>query len=434
MGPPIPEDREEYAMYISHVSRLWRDVALGTHSLWNSIRVDCLYNGEGQLRMLDLFIARSHEHPLDITIDLVRDEDGYYWGLSAQTDKIFPLLSRWRSLRVSGNIREDVFDALYPLRHVYAPVLQAFEVKIEPSASEDPDDFDGSLLLFQGGAPKLTQIEMHEISVVACQPPLSSVVSLRLYHPPSPYRIDQYRNILTASSNLTNLRLVGDIADTGQLYMAATSRMTIRVPSLRSLTISPSWSMDSCTIYSLLASLETPLLQCLTMHCCPRKNHVSEFQEVFRNYGPPRYPLLRSLTLRSADFAQPDALWFTLALPSITHLSLIGCNSPARLLRQLLPYDLELPTHKDKNYFIRDRNLSVKDESRLIDLPLLRVICLSPIDLADFVVLCDIISNRVARGTPIATVQFASKDLNAIPEDKLEWMRERVRVKVSELN
>ena len=411
-GPTTHEDREGYAMCISHVSRLWRNIALATYSLWSAIRVDCLCTGIGQLRMLELFIARSHGKPLDIAIDLVRDDDDDTWDdLCDQTETIFSLVPRWRSLRIFGNIREDVFNVLSPLRHVGAPILETFEVKIESSTGE-PDNFDEPLLLFQGGAPRLTHVEIDEISITACQPPLSSLISLRLHHPPIPYDADRYRYMLAASSNLTDLQLVGNVVNTTQLYIIATSRTSsIKVPSLRSLTVSPSWSTGSFTIYSLLASLEIPSLESLTIRCCPWKNHVSEFQEVFRNYGPPLYPLLRSLTLQFADFTQPGAMWFPAVLPSITHISLIGCKSPGRFLSLLLP----VPSRHHGGQ---------ADESDMF--PLLSEISLAVIDMADFLIVCSIVSNRISR--PITCVRFHYRDFGNIPEDNLKWLRERVQV------
>jgi len=423
------EDREEYAMCISHVSRLWRNIALATPSLWTSIHVNCECIGDGQLRMLELFTARSHRKPLDITMDLVRDDDADSWDellLCEQTDIVFPLVSRWRSLRVSGTFREEVFNVLSPLRHLYAPILEAFEVKVESSAVE-PDEFDEPLLLFQRGAPRLTHVEIHEISLTACEPPLSSLTSLHLHHPPNTYDIDRYRHMLVASNHLTELQLVGDIVDTGQLYMIATSpTSSIKIPTLRSLTISPSWSAGSFTIYSLLASLETPALESLTMRCCPWKNHVSEFQEVFRNYGPPRFPLLRSLTLQFADFDQPGALWFPSVLPSITHISLIGCKSSARFLGLLLSCDAA-----DEGLLC---TAPIKDYSDSVALPLLTDICLAPMEMPDLVVICSIVSERILRRTPITCVRFHIRDLSNIPQDRLEWLRERIQVKACESN
>jgi hypothetical protein len=218
--------------------------------------------------------------------------------------------------------------------------------------------------------------------------------------------------MLVASNHLTDLQLVGDVVDTGQLYMIATSpTSSIKIPTLRSLTISPSWSAGSFTIYSLLASLETPALESLTMRCCPWKNHISEFQEVFRNYGPPRFPLLRSLTLQSADFDQPGAMWFPSMLPSITHLSLIGCKSSARFLSLLLSWD---DAGDEGTTSIKD------DDSDSVALPLLTDICLTPMDMPDLVVICSIISDRILRRTPITCVRFQFRDFNNIPQDRLE--------------
>ena len=425
-GPSAIDDGGEFAMSISQVSQRWRNIAIGTHSLWASIRIDYWCIGEGQFEILDMFIARSLDHPLDITIKLRRDDDDddYWKDFLEQTSKIFPHVSRWRSFCISGNIREDIFDVLEPLESVEAPMLEAFEVKIKVSPPEwEADDFDEPLHLFQGGAPRLIQIAIYEISIFSCQPPISSVVSLRLHHPPNFYDIEQYRSLLNGSSNLTDLELVGKIVDTDQLYMVALSETSkIEIPSLRSLTISPSWSAASFTLYSLLASLDTPTLESLTLHCCPWKSDVSEFQEVFRNYGPPRYPHLRSLTLLFADFSQPVALWFTSVLPSITRIALIECKSPDTLLELLLPSDNCVIEHTASFG-------AIQDQSSTVNLPLLRDVCLSSVDLAELDVLCDMISDRASRSTSIASVQIPSKNFSSIPEERRKWLQDRVHIK-----
>lgn len=156
------------------------------------------------------------------------------------------------------------------------------------------------------------------------------------------------------------------------------------------------------------------------MRCCPWKNHISEFQEVFRNYGPPRFPLLRSLTLQFADFDQPGAMWFPSMLPSITHISLIGCKSSTRFLSLLLPCNDAAP--------IKD------DDSNSVALPLLTDIYLAPVDMPDLVVICSIISDRISRRIPIKCVRFHFREFNDISQDRLEWLRERVQVMVGEVN
>jgi hypothetical protein len=424
-GPSAIDDGGEFAMSISQVSQRWRNIATATRSLWASIRVDYLSIGEGQFEILDMFIARSLDHPLDIAIKLGRDEDEdeeYWEGFLDQTSKIFPHVSRWRSLCISGNIREDIVDALEPLESVEAPMLEAFEVKIKSSPEREADDFGEPLLLFQGGAPKLIRIAIYEISIFSCQPPISSVVSLRLHHPPNIYDIDQYRSLLNGSSNLTDLELVGNIVDTDQLYMVALSEEKIEIPSLRSLTISPSWSTASFTLYGLLASLDTPTLESLTLHCCPWKSDVSEFQEVFRNYGPPRYPHLQSLSLYFADFSQPVALWFTSVLPSITRIALIGCKSPARFLRLLLPSDNCVIEH------IASFG-AIQDQPNTVNLPLLRDVCLSSVHSAELDILCDMILDRISWATSIASVQIPSKHFSSIPEERWKWLQHRVQIK-----
>ena len=421
--------REEYAICLSQVSRLWREIALGTRSLWTTIHVDYLSIGDGQLSYLDLFLSRSREFPLDILIHLVRHSDDEYWEeFLPQMRKIICLISRWQSLHLFYNIEGDIHAALHPLGVVAAPVLEVFKVKYVLSSNELDDDYV-PLILFGGGAPRLAHINI-EIPITACQPPLSSLISLHLRNYHNPYDIDQYRSILTASNHLTDLRLLGTIADAEELYMTAVSKTyLIEIPSLRTLTVAPSWSERSLSLYSVLASLHTPALESLAVQCCMTIDHISEFQNVFRNFEPPRYPQLRSLTLKWANLSHPGPFWFPAALPSITYLSLLSCKSPGRLLNSLIPFEghpiaaeIDAPCNLMRANYASD----------VADFPSLRDIYIRSMNSEDLAALCHLISNRISRNTPIVSVQFPPTTISKIPQDQLEWLRERVRVEVFE--
>ena len=259
---------------------------------------------------------------------------------------------------------------------------------------------------------------------------LSSLISLHLGNHHNPYDINQYRSILTASSHLTDLRLLGTIANNGELYMAATSITSlIEIPSLRTLTVAPSWSEGSRLLYSVLASLHTPALESLAVQCCVAIDHISEIQDVFRNFGPPRYPQLQSLTLQWANLSYPGPVWFPAALPSITYLSLLACESPGRLLNLLIPFE----DHPIAAKIDAPRNLMRANYgSDVAGFPSLRDIYICSMDSEDLAALCHLISNRISRNTPIVSVQFPPTTISKIPQDQLEWLRERVRVKVFE--
>jgi len=230
-GPSGVIEHQRYVKSISLVSRYWRNLSLAIPSLWSFFHITPLIGTHSD--QLEMFIERSCSHPLSIVIhgDPHFDSRDSSFVLSPQINLIIPLVSRWRTLRIDGNFREEILDICGLFTELQAPLLESFEVNVDAY----DDEFDSSLFVFTGGAPRLSYIKVEGISLMSCLPPLSSLVSLDLRHPPKPLTLTQWRHILTMSTQLRDLHIGGDVADIPfpETFPAA------EIPSLHSLTFSP---------------------------------------------------------------------------------------------------------------------------------------------------------------------------------------------------
>ncbi|KAJ7659132.1 hypothetical protein DFH06DRAFT_1472567 [Mycena polygramma] len=60
-GPASP-------LYLGHICQRWRDIAVSTPSLWTTISLSTIRILDNRLRLLDIWLTRSHQCPLSVTI------------------------------------------------------------------------------------------------------------------------------------------------------------------------------------------------------------------------------------------------------------------------------------------------------------------------------------------------------------------------------
>ena len=379
-------ERMRHAFCVSQVSGYWRDVALGTPSLWNFI---CVADCQDRIELIKVLINRSSSRPLDIEFD-----SGYGSILPDQLALILPLAPRWHTLLVSAEDWRNISEFLASCAGLFVPILESFRViaLYDCDTDEEEEEGDNNLLVFQGGAPKLTHVEIEGVPLTSCQPPLSSVSSLQLRHPPPLLELDFFRYALMGSNHLTNLYIYGEIFNNPP----PPTPTPIKMPSLRSLTISQT------NIYHTLVILDSPGLECLDIGSL-----ISiPFFETILQGNASRYSRLESLTFRNAACGIGQTKQIILSLPSIKRVSLESCNAPDRLLRHLIPGGGEVEE---------------------LPWPLLETISLSRVFADELAVLCDIVAVRISRGRSLACLIIRG-GFPELPMDKLSWLQERVRV------
>ncbi|KIM86221.1 hypothetical protein PILCRDRAFT_319762 [Piloderma croceum F 1598] len=420
-GPSTPWNNLDYVMSVSQVIRRWRIAAIGTPSLWAFIHVGFL-SWNKWLRLMAVFFERSGSQPLDIVVHFDRNRPKMRFqphhpleDLGELHKRLLIIANRLRRVFIVGNSPEDVFLIFRPLRLLRAPLLEILEVKAQEQEFRWYDSPD-PCLIFEGGTPKLKHLKVEGISLPSCQPPTSSLGSLHL----GPYEVSSLSEIQTAiagANNLTDLHLLG------RIQVSSSGMPELKIPSLRSLSV----SIDPVPLFDdliyFLGGLEAPHLEKLIVHCTFLARRKPDFNFFSGDYQHPR---LLSLTLHCSATIRPwEAACFITMFPSITHLTLEvdTYGSFEKLLHALLPddHDSDPEEHEEQ----QQSSFLAWSQLHVINLAFV-----SAEDQRDLNALCDVISSRIACGVPIACIQIPG--LNCIPAETLRWLRERVTVK--ELN
>lgn len=407
-GSIAPEERLQFAMPVSQVSRLWRKIAIHTPFMWSSIQLlgKC---GKGWLKLIKLMITLSRFHLLEV--DIKCDYEAVDVDiLQFQVDIILPEVFRWKRIYYSGRYEDDHHHFLFvePLSQLSAPLLEVFEIDIFAEDSiaqvflDDNETIDNATGIFAGGAPMLQKVRVNGIRITWCLPPLLSVTSLEISYPPDPINFAIFKAILTSPSALTHLDLDGDVVIEDQLYQPGRS---INLSSLRSLWITAG-TFPSSQLLNLLSILRCPGLETLRI--------VSSF-----NDGPghqpdpnielPMFSSLRSLELEDLNCTHLSVCFDVTKLPALRHITFCACLSATALLSILVV------------------------QNDIATWPLLRDISLDMVSLRhlDIEDLCKVLSYRIKCGKPIQCVKLST---HPTPDDnRVDRLREHVQVEISTL-
>jgi hypothetical protein len=425
--------RTTFAKSVSQVSRYWREIAIQTPFLWSEI---CLFpwrTGTGYREFLYILLQRSQSHPLDITLTLREldnpnhrvnraiailhatrqsgsisphipmnlDQQSGDHCLHAQLGIFIPHVSRWRTFRYECENINDVWLVNEPLTKLSAPMLASFDLLLSGRMDEEDGDAWG---IFQGGAPKLSQLHIRGIHPFACLPPLSSVTTLCLGAGPDQMNGEEFLCMLRDMPTLVSLCLEGMVVEPNGLYLTAVRGGNVEIATLRSF----SFSADEPSIGSILNTIRCPGVESMNISSVEEWEgmDLSELPSIQALPLPP-FPLLRTLELNGIECDKLATNFDFSYLPVLHTISLSSCTSPMALLRLLLPYP----------------NLTGNG----IVWPLLQVIKLSHVGAEEIDGICRIITHRIASGNPIDTIYFDPVSLGKFP-DKVEWIKQHVIV------
>lgn len=235
--------QKPFEVLVSHVCKLWREVAINQPTLWNVIPL----NIQGDLKgirhakvLLATYLERAREAPLDIAIDLGEfptfnpdgdeDEDGTNngdltrdtWPEYAQLQKMIDMVvPRHKQLRSFEVIVSDFFLMAAALKVIEsipeAPLLEALSLynhdDFEDMRFFEPSRFTSLRVLpFHGKAPRLKNVALWGVHLDWEQASLllfKDLEELELAYHPEDVRptYKQYARILTQSPNLRTLAL-----------------------------------------------------------------------------------------------------------------------------------------------------------------------------------------------------------------------------------
>jgi hypothetical protein len=428
--------RSTFALNVSRVSRYWRVTAIQTPFLWSGISILPWRTGIGYGQFLQILLQRSKSHPLDITLtkrefdnpnsrenlamaafaalnasresgsfahDALRHikQPNVGHRLENQLGMFIPHVSRWRTFKYNCEALNDVFLVRALLANLSAPILESFDLHLSPRVdSRDDDAFE----IFEGGAPKLSRLDMRGIHPFACLPPLSSVTTLRLGADTDKISGDELLDILRSLVALMSLDLEHGVVIPYDLHLRGMQGENVEIVTLRSLSFSAAASPRYC-IAGMLDTIRCPAVESMSISPLAEWDIPED-----STYTPPLPPFirLRYLKLIEIDCYKLARNFDFSSLPALHTIELCHCPSPMALLRLLLP---SADQANDRTVW-----------------PELQVINLSHVGTEEIDGICRILTHRSSRGQPIDTIIFDPVSLEKHPVE-VGWMKQHVNVR-----
>lgn len=297
--PLGPRESLPFEILISHVSGLWRQVALGTPTLWTKIRRQRRHSN---LEAIEEYLKRSKANPIDINIRIFGEPD----NIKSLCHLTQPHLSRCQRLDIhSSNEREDLkILQMLGQPDFSMPLLMTLKLNLRSSFE--------SKLLIQGGAPLLENLYLIGGTTNA---PTSTFKNLKVLHYDltGAFRHHWHRPLdaLNDMSYLTHLQL--NIRDTLTRWPPAVP--TITIESLHTLCIEAYSVLD---ILEVLKHFNAVALQEIGVHLTGDLHEDVPAVDVLA-----QFPLLRKLCLRlpAGGVSLSSMHLLVQAYPALTHIT-----------------------------------------------------------------------------------------------------------------
>ncbi|KAK7053978.1 hypothetical protein R3P38DRAFT_1474159 [Favolaschia claudopus] len=336
---------------LSHVSRRFRNVVIGTPGLWTNIEVRFAENSYEHrfAEVLKLHLQRSN--PLNVSVSLGILDNGVA-TLAEWLLQVAPEINRIESLSVVlRSIQDDFSLEFAPLRHLAAPNLLNLEIINLDFVwtSRLP------LQLFSAEAPNLSSVRMDGFFPHPAPPWISSLATLKI---DGEHFLRDDDNVIYLSMFQTQpLSLVNLSID---LYKVDLPPTSVRAPSLASLTILIDHADDDLFMWRNVAFFDCPALTQLTIV----GTHGDQvFNSLFNAPGPRfefptgmSFPLLHTLSFilkptigcdceDTEGMTPPTRTHFpkTTSFPALTSLILYNQCYTTHLVREMLMGSHPLP-------------------------------------------------------------------------------------------
>jgi hypothetical protein len=310
-----------FELVVSHVSTLWRDIVIGTPSMWATIFIHQFQS----YQWIKLHIRRSKAYPLDVFVD--HGVQSYAAGPTVSDtclNTIVLNVDRLRYLQVVGPIN-DIYTTLSHFKSHAAPLLQEVVLR---GQGLDWSWSNGVPQVFTGGTPLLSSLQLDGIGPRTCLVPLSAITNMSLcdISDSGLWKYEQFYAVLGSAPALAELSIHGLIVD----HWGAHGNPPVYLPSLRSL-----WLSGKNTHVSyILLSLSTPQIEFLSLNGLTPFNYHFVFQSNSATDAP-KYSTVSSLVFtRTVPLRQFSSLF-----PSLTNLTILHCN-PHSALQELVDVQL----------------------------------------------------------------------------------------------
>ncbi|TFK44247.1 hypothetical protein BDQ12DRAFT_672646 [Crucibulum laeve] len=320
-----------FELVISHTCSHFRNVAIGTHRLWTSIRI----TPGTRLESVAAYIARSGSCLLDMRIDLsgcVHTPGGLTMKM---IDMILPEAYRWKRLEIASSREGEDTPLIKRLCDREVPALEHLSICVDEIESADRSIVDGSSTqphIFTRGAPKLSFVRLRGVGMHFFRPPLTSVITLHLDQTrPISMPYPRLREILTASPRLEYLSIYGDIIEQDSW---AGEQSPVDLPALKSLRIC---GVGGKVYSGLLLAINAPLLESLILKAV-LEHDIDRFLE---SADVTRFPRMQALTFCDFDLSSFAYKNIFRAFPAITTFTSFYSYANTSTVSKLLVQDPE---------------------------------------------------------------------------------------------
>lgn len=411
-GPWNTERRLPFEVLVSHVSPLWRSIALADPFLWTTIRVA----PATPFSRIHAYLAHSRAFPLSITLQTHPKAHGS-WDATACMALLAPHVRRWRSLDVSARTRADLSALLATLRPLAAPRLEDLNVHCarDDPAADPRVHLSDRTPIFGGGAPTLARVHLVGIGLDSLSVPLSAVTKVSMMNDGQPetpdstlISWDEFHESLSGGRSLLSMRLMG------QLFRhAQTNAAVLELPSLAHLELPLCANGASAR---LLSRLSAPLLRSLHLCTSDHDEADDEFRTLFdSHYMKPwsqDFLSLTNLTIDCADIHEQNTFaQMSCAFPAVDTIEFGGTISQSTTL------------------FL---DLVAKAGGRGTDLnscfPNLHTIAMRQWMNIEVAPLRHMLEARIAAQRPIATLLLSPTTIAQIEPAELLWLRDHVTI------
>lgn len=316
-----------FELLVSHVSLHFRNVALGTHRLWDRITTGRgLANGE-----LKTYLERSNGCLLGVRIDLLRMHIPDPLAM-AKVDMITLHTSRYQRLAINSVCETQSHPVLRRFCDLSTPRLRHLSVSVDEVENITAADAE----ILKRDIPGLLFVRMGGLALHFFRPPLHNVETLHLDQTVAlPMLFDTFRIIVTTPSRLRNLSIYGEMLEP-QTNWTSIGTAPISLPHLQSLRICG----ISGAIYSgILLGISAPALETLTLKDLKERDLVPflSLEAPIRDAASTkaRFPVLSSLTLLDPEVSSDVYIELFRVFPGITSF-VLACQTSAPTVLQLL--------------------------------------------------------------------------------------------------